>query len=106
MYLPAPKGGRENAQGCGEDKKEDIGERTQRTRMVEVLFIYLFQLCSSKCLPVSFWGFGNAGLALGSQLKFTAEFRLKNMPVLLGPRMGCQQRVRCLKLGCSVGGCL
>lgn len=37
----------------------------------------------------SFWGFGNAGLALCSQLKFTTEFRLKNMPVLLGPRMGC-----------------
>ena len=56
MYLLAPKGGRGNAQGCGEDKKEDIGERTQRTRMVEVLFIYLFQLCSSKCLPVVLLG--------------------------------------------------
>ena len=55
MYLLAPKGGRGNAQGCGEEKKGDMGERTQRTRMVEV-FIYLFQLCSSKCLPVILLG--------------------------------------------------
>lgn len=61
MYLPAPKGGRGNAQGCGEDKKEDMGERTQRTRMVGVLFIYLFQLCSSKCLPVVLLGIWECG---------------------------------------------
>lgn len=61
MYLPALKGGRGNAQGCGEDKKGDMGERTQRARMVEVLFIYLFQLRSSKCSPVILLGIWECG---------------------------------------------
>lgn len=53
-------------------------------------FIYsscaLPSACLSSCHP-----FGNAGLALGSQLKFTVEFRLKNMPVLLGPEWGASR---------------
>lgn len=78
MYLPALKGGRGNAQACGEDKKGDMGERTPKGQNgggVGHLFIPVAGLPSA--LLSSLWGFGNAGLALGSQLKFTTEFRLR-----------------------------
>ena len=67
MNPPTLKRGRGNAWGHGEDKKGDVEEKTQGTRVVERLYIYSSSAPPSARLA-SFWGFGDAGLDLGSQL--------------------------------------